>query len=208
MQASLQQGVFFLREIPRLMRVRVENLVAETFNQIEGDVRFRFAMDNIVDQVRREASEAFAASVGRSANPYLSVLVANDTTSNLTNLEPFMNGFRQSNGSFAVTANAPYSNSPGWPSPQPLGVTAGYDASSSARTATGTSGRNPFRREAMPSQPTSTVYQPLVSNSSDQFRAQPQETINSSSFGEQNMALEFNGTSAQGDMIDDLIDEL
>ena len=186
------------------MRVRVENLVAERFSQIEGDVRFCLAMDNIVDQVRNQASEAFVASVARNSNPYLSVLVANDTTtSNSTALEHLMNGFRQNDASFAATTSAPYTSSSGWASLQLFGVTPGY--TSSARNESGTLGGNPFRRETVPSQPTSNLHQPLVSNSSNQFPVPSQETINSSFFSAQSMDFDFNGTSAEGNMMDGMI---
>lgn len=205
MQKSLQQGLSIIREVPRLMRVRVENLVAERFSQIENDVRFCLAMDNIEDQVRNEASEAFVASVARNANPYPSVLVANDTTtSNVTTLETLMNGFWQSDSRFAATTSAPGSSSPRLASLQPFAVTPGYSSYdvSSARNATGTSGRNPFRGGTVPSQPTSTLHQHLVSNSSNQFPAQLQET---SLFSAPPMDFDFNGTSTQDDMEDDLI---
>jgi hypothetical protein len=188
-----------------MMRVRVENLVAERFSQIEDDVRFRLAMDNIVGQVRREASEAFVASVTRNANPYLSVLATGDTTrSNFATLDTLMNGFRQSDD-FAATIGVPNSSSSGWPSLQPQGVSPGYNpyyASSPARSGTDTPGGNPFRRETVPSQPTTTSYQPVTGNLNEQFWPQPQETINSSLFATQSMALDFNDAS------DNLVDGL
>ena len=160
-EASLRQGLSIIREIPRSMRVRVENLVSERFSQIENDVRFRLGMDNIVDQLQREASEAFA-SVARSTTTSLSALDTQRTAApSLTPRDPLMNGSRQVGNSIAAATDA-----------------------------TGIANGNPFRREMVPPQQTSPMLQRPAGILNDEPWSQPHVMAVPSPFNRQPVASE------------------